>query len=134
MIGDAVLYAASRATHTAIEKMTVPAKPSTADNTMSGPGCASGIVAQVMAADANVSEDVRSYLGATPQQQQQNAALGQWVQQALSEIAVEEQVPFVDASEAIAPTSEHLADAIHLTPSGEAKLAEVLAEQVNGEW
>ena len=37
----------------------------------------------------------------------------------------------VDASEAIAPTREHLADAIHLTPAGEAKLAELFTEQVN---
>jgi lysophospholipase L1-like esterase len=92
------------------------------------------IVAQVMAADADASDDVRGYLGATPQQQQQNAALGQWVQQTLAEIAAEEQVPFVDASSVIAPSSEHLADAIHLTPEGEAKLAELLAEQVREEW
>lgn len=88
------------------------------------------IVAQVMAADAAAGADVRGYLGATPQQQQQNAALGQWVQQTLAQIAAEQQVPFVDASSVIAPTSEHLADAIHLTAAGEAKLAELLAEQV----
>jgi lysophospholipase L1-like esterase len=92
------------------------------------------IVAQVMAADADASDDVRTYLGATPQQQEQNAALGQWVQRTLAEIAADQQVPFVDASSVIAPTSEHLADAIHLTPAGEAKLADLLAEQVSGEW
>jgi lysophospholipase L1-like esterase len=89
------------------------------------------IVAQVMAADARATDDVRSYLGATPQQQQQNAALGQWVQQTLADIATQQQVPFVDASTVIAPTSEHLADAIHLTPAGEQKLAELFTEQVN---
>lgn len=92
------------------------------------------IVAQVMAADADASDDVRSYLGATLAQQQQNAALGQWVQQTLAEIATEAQVPFVNASSVIAPTSEHLADAIHLTPAGEAKLAELLAARVSAEW
>jgi lysophospholipase L1-like esterase len=89
------------------------------------------IVAQVMAADAQAGADVRGYLGATAAQQRQNAALGQWAQQALADEAALRPAAFVDASAHIAPTREHLADAIHLTPAGEAKLAELLAERMN---
>lgn len=88
------------------------------------------IVAQVMAAQPAASPEVRRFLGASEDQQQQNAALGQWLHNTLEEIAGEEGVPFIDAFEMIPASGEYLGDAIHLTQAGEERLAELLAERL----
>lgn len=91
------------------------------------------ICAQATAAQSDASPELRRLLTHRPELVDAMVVLGDWLRQTLAGAAREEGAIFLDANEAIAPDESELADYVHLTATGEAKLAQFLARHIGPE-
>ncbi|MGH7135668.1 MAG: SGNH/GDSL hydrolase family protein [Pirellulales bacterium] len=88
------------------------------------------LCAQATAAHPTVSGDLRPTLGPDDASQARAIRLGSWLHDTLAAFTDEQNLTFVDAYTAIPPTTEMLADYVHLTVHGEERLAELWAEVI----
>jgi lysophospholipase L1-like esterase len=88
------------------------------------------ICAQATAAHPSVSSDLRPALGSDEAKQARAIQLGDWLHRTLADFAAERSLVFVDAYSVIPPTSDMLADYVHLSAAGESRLAELWAEAI----
>lgn len=82
------------------------------------------------AAHPHVTPGLRALLNQDDSLRQGTERLGEWLHVTLREMAQRENVEFLDAYQAIAPTEAHLADYIHLTSAGEQALAQLLYQHI----
>ena len=83
------------------------------------------VIGQLMAAHRDAPEETRKYLGSAEEEIDKVVSLGEWLRDELRQFAEENSLKYVDANESIAPTTEHLGDAIHLTLTGEKRIADL---------
>lgn len=88
------------------------------------------VCAEATAANPRAQGPLRESLGATEERIDEMIELGTWLREELRAFAQRRGARFVDAGARIPPTSEYLADYVHLTRAGEERLAEVWFEPV----
>lgn len=86
------------------------------------------LCAQATAAHPTVTDDLKPVLGPDDVSQARAIRLGKWLHDTLADFARERDLTFIDVYAAIPPTTEMLADYVHLTAQGEERLAELWAE------
>ena len=89
------------------------------------------VCAQATAAHPDVSAEIKPALGNDAQTQAAAIQLGGWLHDTLAEFAAERRLSFIDAYAEVPPTTEMLGDYVHLTATGEKRLAEVWAESID---
>lgn len=88
------------------------------------------ICTQAAAARDGVDAALRPHVGQTEEELTQRIATHVWLRDTLSAFAAENALPLIDVAAEIPPTSDMLADYIHLTAAGERRFAEVLARDL----
>jgi lysophospholipase L1-like esterase len=88
------------------------------------------LCAEATAARADVAPDLRTCMGSSESEIERTIAIFEALRATFREFAVQEQLPYLDASAEVPPDREHLGDTIHLTPAGEARLADYLAKEL----
>lgn len=88
------------------------------------------VCAQATAAHPTVDDALRPALGADKAAQASAIGLGVWLHETLAAFANERSLDFIDAYSELPPSSELLADYVHLTAAGEQRLAELWAEHI----
>ncbi|HVX16223.1 MAG TPA: GDSL-type esterase/lipase family protein [Pirellulales bacterium] len=91
------------------------------------------VCAQATAARPDVSPALRSALGSDAAKQADAIRLGEWLHRTLADFAAERHLTFVDAYTQIPPTTEMLADYVHLTTAGEERLAQLWADALDAD-
>ncbi|MCA9049615.1 MAG: hypothetical protein KDA89_12850 [Planctomycetaceae bacterium] len=89
------------------------------------------ICSQATLAHPDVDPSQHPHLGDSAESAQEMILVGSWLRDTLKEFAELRNLPFLDVYNLIPPTEAMLGDNIHLTRSGEQRLAELLADRMS---
>jgi len=88
------------------------------------------ICSQATAAQAEITDRMKRQLGSDIDTLEFEIETMSWLRDELQRFALANEIPFIDVASRIPPDSEYLADLIHLTRSGEQRLADILATEL----